>query len=82
MAADSLGKSLGLIAAFCFTFAGAHAGPLEGLRAVAQLPRIDPAKLQRGEIYTQRGPDENFARGISLESCYFIAAPPATVSAR
>ncbi len=82
MSAGSLGKILGGLAGFCLTFSGAQAGPLEELRGVAHLPQIDPAKLKSGEIYTQRGPDDNFARGISLESCYFVAAPPATVSAR
>lgn len=82
MALGSLGKNLGGIAAACLTVSLAQAGPLEELRAVSHLPAVDLAQLKSGKILTQRGEDAGFSRGISLESCYFIPAPPATVSAR
>ncbi len=74
-----LGKSLGGIAAAFLAVAVAQAGPLEELRSVSHLPQLDLAKLKGGEIVTQRGEDGGFARGISLESCYFVAAPMAEV---
>lgn len=83
MALDSLGKFLGgLAAALCLTTGAAAAGPLEELRSQAHLPAVDLARLKNGEILTQRGENGNFSRGISLESCYFVPAPPAAVSAR
>ncbi len=82
MAAGSLGNCLGVLVAASLTAALAQAGPLEDLRAVSHLPAVDLAQLKNGQILTQRGEDGGFSRGISLESCYFIPAPPATVSAR
>jgi hypothetical protein len=67
----SLGKN-GLV---LLALAAAQAAPLDELRSLAQLPPLDLAKLQRGEIVSQRGPLGDFSRGIFLESCYFIHAP-------
>lgn len=78
----SLGKALGLMAVACVALTRAQAGPLEELKSLAQLPPVDLARLKSGEIVTQRGPEGNFARGISLQSCYFVAAPMAAVGAR
>ena len=78
-----LGKCLGWVAAGLLTAAAsANAGPLEELKSLSQLPEIDLAKLKSGKILTQRGPEEDFARGISAESCYFIPAPIGVVGAR
>lgn len=75
----SLGKRLGTLA-LGLVFAGvSNGGPLEEIRAVSHLPAFDLAQLQRGEIVTQHGEEGSFARGISLESCYFVAAPMAEV---
>lgn len=52
-----------------------QAAPLNELRALAQLPPVDLAKLKGGEIISQRGPLGEFSRGVFLESCYFIPAP-------
>ena len=72
----SLGKSLGwMAAAVALALVSAHGGPFEEIRALSKLPPLDLAKLKGGEIVTQRGAEGDFARGISLESCYFIAAP-------
>ena len=57
----------------------AKGGPLDELKALAQLPPVDLAKLKNGEIVTDRGPLGDFSRGIYLESCYFVHAPVATV---
>ena len=76
------GPGLGGIAAACLALHGLKAGPLEELRALSHLPAIDLAQLKGGQILTQRGSDESFARGISLESCYFIPAPLAAVGNR
>lgn len=62
--------------------AWAQAGPLEELKSLSQLPPVDLAKLQSGEIVIQRGAEGDFSRGISLESCYFISAPVAAVGAK
>lgn len=71
----SLGrKSLGFLALICVV-AVAQAGPLEDLRAPAQLSGVELPKLKSGEIYCQRVPLGSFPRGIALESCYFIHAP-------
>lgn len=78
----SLGKGPGLVAAACVALTAAQAGPLEELKSLAQLPLVDLARLKSGEIITQRGADGNFARGISLQSCYFVPAPMAAVGAR
>lgn len=58
------------------------AGPLEEVRALSQVSALDMVRLKSGEIVTQRGEDDGFARGISVESCYFIAAPMAEVGNR
>jgi hypothetical protein len=79
MAPRSLGRKLGATAAvrlFAFSAAG---DPLEEIRSVAQLPALDLATLKSGQVVTSRGKDGDFARGISLQSCYFIAAPMAAV---
>lgn len=75
----SLGKSLAGIAGVILFSAGTQAGPLEELRAVAQLPAIDLAQLKSGQIVTQRAAEGDFSRGISIQSCYFVAAPVAAV---
>ncbi|HEX3817268.1 MAG TPA: hypothetical protein VHW03_03150 [Chthoniobacterales bacterium] len=77
--AGSLGRSLIAIAAFALSVAPIEAGPIDELKSLSQLPSLDLAKLKQGHITTARGTDGNFARGISLESCYFIPAPMATV---
>ncbi len=76
------GSCLGAVAVWFLAATLASAGPLEELRANSQLPALDLAKLKRGEIVTQRGVNGDFSRGISLQSCYFIAAPTAIVSTR
>jgi hypothetical protein len=75
MAPRSLGKKLGGIAAILFFAFRAAGDPLEEIRSVAQLPSLDLAALKSGQIVTSRGKDGDFARGISLQSCYFVAAP-------
>lgn len=75
----SLGKGLGWIAAVCWALVPAHGSPLDEIKALSQLPALDLAKLKAGEIVTQRGVEGDFPRGISLESCYFVAAPIAEV---
>ena len=54
-------------------------GPIDELRATAQLAPIDLAALKRGQIVVEKGPNGDFPRGISLESCYFIDAPLSVV---
>jgi hypothetical protein len=76
---QSLGRCLGWCAAALLATASAKAGPLEELKSLSQLPGIDLAKLKGGEILTQRGPEGNFARGISAASCYFVHASIAVV---
>ncbi len=75
----SLGRILGLCALDLILVATAGAGPLEEVRALSNLPALELAKLKSGEIVTQRGDDSAFARGITMESCYFIAVPMAAV---
>ena len=59
-----------------FVGPGSAAEPLEVLRSVAQLsPAPDLAKLKSGQILCSRGALGSFARGISLQSCYFLSAP-------
>lgn len=78
-----LGKSLVGIAALCLTLSAVQAaGPLEELRAISHFPQIDLAQLKSGQIFTQRGSEGDFARGISMESCYFVPAPIAAVGNR
>ncbi len=50
-------------------------GPLDELRAHAQLPAVDLATLKRGQIIVEKGTASGFSRGIHLESCYFVHAP-------
>jgi hypothetical protein len=69
----SLGKKPSLL--LILATVAAQAAPLDELRALAQLPSPDLAKLKLGEIVSQRGPLGDFSRGIFLESCYFIHAP-------
>jgi hypothetical protein len=71
----SLGKKGFVALLLAIAAATVQAAPLEELRALAQLPPIDLAKLKGGEIISQRGPLGDFSRGISIESCYFIHAP-------
>lgn len=78
----SFGKHFSGLAAVCLLLSSAKAGPLEELRAVSHLPSVDLAKLRSGQIITQRGSEGDFARGISMESCYFIPAPIAAVGNR
>lgn len=77
--AGSLGNALVAFAALTLSATAIQAGPLDELKSNAQLPPLNLAKLKHGQIVTERGSDGNFARGISLESCYFVAAPMATV---
>ncbi len=76
---SSLGKTgclwLGLAAATAI----AHAAPLDELRSLAQLPPVNLEKLKQGAIVTERGAVSGFARGIYLESSYFVRAPMETV---
>ena len=69
----SLGKKAFVL--LTLAAAAAQAAPLDELRSLAQFPSLDLARLQRGEIVSQRGPLGDFSRGIFLESCYFIHAP-------
>lgn len=79
----SLGKSvLALTFSALCAVSAAQAGPLEEIRSLAQFPSLDPASLKSGKIVTQRGSANHFARGISLESAYFIHAPLAVVGPR
>ncbi len=78
----SLGKNFGGFVVGLLVIGWAQAGPLEELKSLSPLPPIDVARLKGGEIVTQRGADGDFSRGISLESCYFIPAPVATVGAK
>ncbi len=78
----SLGKGLGGFAVSLLAIAGAQADPLQELKSLSHLPPVDLARLKSGEIVTRRGAEGDFSRGISLESCYFIPAPVATVGAR
>ena len=71
----SLGKKGLVLLALATAAAAVQAAPLDELRSLAQLPPVDLAKLQSGEIVSQRGPFGDFSRGIFLESCYFIHAP-------
>ncbi len=75
----SLGRSLGALAAAWLCLAPAWGGPLEELKSVSHFPGADLAQLKGGEVLTNRGPEGDFARGISLEACYFVAAPVAAV---
>ena len=77
--ARPLGRGLIASAAVALSVAAVRAGPIDELKSISQLPSLDLAKLKQGQIVTGRVADGNFARGISLESCYFVAAPMATV---
>ena len=61
------------------TAASAFGSPLEELRSLAQLSSTDLAALKRGEVTVERRPNGNFARGVSLESCYFLHASMSVV---
>ena len=78
----SLGRPLGGLAAILLFSLPAQAGPLDELKALSQFPNADLARLKRGEIFTARGKEGDFSRGISLESCYFVRAPMAAVGKR
>ena len=51
--------------------------PLEEIRKVSALTGMDAARLRRGEIFSERGTQGNFARGAYAESCYFVKTPVA-----
>lgn len=68
----SLGRALCLL---LLTAASVLGEPWDELHSLAQLSPIDLAGLKRGQIVVDRGPNGDFSRGISLESCYFIHAP-------
>jgi hypothetical protein len=80
---QSLGRNFGAVAAVCLTLNAANAAePIEELRALSHFPQVDLAQLKSGKILTQRGSEGDFARGISVECCYFVPAPPAEVGKR
>lgn len=53
--------------------------PIDELRLRAHLSPVDLAALKRGQIIVEKGSTGGFARGIHLESCYFIHAPMSVV---
>ena len=57
------------------------AGPLDEVRAASSIQNLDLEKLRGGEIANARGPLGDFARGVYVESCYFLRAPPPVVIA-
>ncbi len=57
----------------------AWAGPLEELGKTAGLGSVDAARLKNGEVISARGAQGGFARGVYIESCYFVKAPPEAV---
>lgn len=59
----------------------ADADPLAEIAGVSDLGRMDGRRLQNGEIWSRRGTQGSFARGVYLESCFYVKAPPATVQA-
>ena len=52
------------------------AGPLEELKASSAVEGVDARRLLHGEILTARGTQGSFARGVYVESCYFLKAAP------
>lgn len=82
MRLQSLGRILGGVAALFLGWNVAQAGAIEELRSLSHLPPIDLAQLKSGKILTQRGSEGDFARGISMESSYFVPAPIAAVGDR
>lgn len=71
----------GILLAFCCLSLCALGGPLEELQSLAQFSAVDLASLKQGHIAVERGPNGDFARGIYLESAYFIHAPIGVVGA-
>jgi hypothetical protein len=54
----------------------AHAAdPGESLRGWSAFDKIDLDKLAKGKIVTQANPSMDFARGISVQAVYVVAAP-------
>lgn len=56
--------------------AGQAADPLVELQSFTDFTAVDLKELADGEILTQRGNALELARGISVQTCFFIKAPP------
>jgi hypothetical protein len=52
-----------------------HADPLAEVAAFSSLPKIDMAKVEKGEIVSARSRGMTFSRGQSVESVFVVDAP-------
>src|SRR5438874_7111286 len=53
----------------------AFADPLADVASFSVIKNADPAKLAEGRVIAARGPGMKFARGLSVESCFFVPVP-------
>lgn len=70
---------LGFAAVFFVLCQTAVADPLADLRTASALEGVEKSRLLRGEIFTARGTQGDFSRGVYTESCYFLKAAPELV---
>lgn len=57
------------------------ADPREELAQVSGLGPLSAARLKGGEVISARGSPGGFARGVYIESCFYVKAPAAAVEA-
>lgn len=59
----------------------AAADPLAEIAGISSLGNMDARRLKGGEIMSVRGTQGSFARGVYIESCFYVKAPPAATQA-
>lgn len=80
-------KALSLLLVACWLglaparAAAAPADPLTELAGLSGLGTLDAARLKGGEIFSARGTQGSFARGVYIESCFYVRAPAAAALA-
>lgn len=75
-----MSRRLALCVCLLHWLAVARAEPLADLAQVSGL-RLDAQKLKAGEVISARGSQGSFARGVYIESCFYVKALPASVEA-
>lgn len=65
-----------------WTLSSLAAEPLDTIQRLGGFRSVDLARLLAGEILTERGALMDFPNGISAQTCFALAAPPAEVVQR
>ena len=63
------------VALLALGFSARAAEPADAFRGWSAFERIDLAKLAKGKVVTEGNSSMNFARGISVQAVYVVAAP-------